>query len=191
MGNPSQDIMYKKIIVPLDGSKLAECVLPHIESISRGFVIEEVVLITAIERVASLLPKDQVSKLSANSGTYQPAVAFTDRPYSERHFELDPSLKIPVVTGKVLKQGQRYLARVAEQLVKRGMQIGITILMGEAAEQIVDFAGKEKADLIVMASHGRSGFSRWAMGSVAEKVFQGSNVPILLVKASPEETRMR
>ncbi len=60
--------------------------------------------------------------------------------------------------------------------------------MGEAAEQIVDFAGKEKADLIVMASHGRSGFSRWAMGSVAEKVFHGSSIPILLIKAPPEET---
>ena len=60
--------------------------------------------------------------------------------------------------------------------------------MGEAAEQIVDFAGSEKADLIIMASHGRSGFSRWAIGSVAEKVFHGSNVPILLVKASSEGT---
>ena len=66
--------------------------------------------------------------------------------------------------------------------------MSITVLMGEAAEQIVDFAGSEKADLIIMASHGRSGFSRWAMGSVAEKVFHGSNIPILLVKASPAET---
>ena len=59
--------------------------------------------------------------------------------------------------------------------------------MGEAAEQIVDFAIEEKAELIIMASHGRSGFSRWAMGSVAEKVFHGSSVPILLVKAKAEE----
>jgi len=43
-------------------------------------------------------------------------------------------------------------------------------------EQIVDFAIEEKAELIIMASHGRSGFSRWAMGSVAEKVFHGSSV---------------
>jgi nucleotide-binding universal stress UspA family protein len=42
-----------------------------------------------------------------------------------------------------------------------------------------------------MASHGRSGFSRWAMGSVAEKVFHGSSVPILLVKASPQEMGIR
>ena len=180
--------MYKKIIVPLDGSKLAECVLPHIESITKGSGTEEVVLITVTERVASLIPKDDTSKTATDSGAFQPAVAFADRPYSGRHFELDPSLKIPVVTGKMLKQGQRYLARVAEQLIKKGMKIGITVLMGEAAEQIVDFAGKEKVDLIVMASHGRSGFSRWAMGSVAEKVFHGSSIPVLLIKASPKET---
>jgi nucleotide-binding universal stress UspA family protein len=183
--------MYKKIVVPLDGSKLAECVLPHIEGITKGSGTEEVVLITVTERVASLMPKNEVSKPSADSVIFQPAVAFYDRPYSGRHFELDPALKIPVVTGKMLQQGQRYLARVAEHLIKKGIQTGITVLMGEAAEQIVDFAGKEKADLIVMASHGRSGFSRWTMGSVAEKVFHGSSIPILLIKASPEETGKR
>jgi nucleotide-binding universal stress UspA family protein len=98
---------------------------------------------------------------------------------------------MPVVTGKVLKQGQRYLAKIAEQLGKKDIKTGIAVLMGEAAEQIVDFTGDEKADLIIMASHGRSGFSRWAMGSVAEKVFHGSSVPILLVKASPQEMGMR
>jgi nucleotide-binding universal stress UspA family protein len=178
--------MYKKIIVPLDGSTLAECVLEHVESIAKGTATEEVILITVTERVAGLLLKDDV-KSSENSEECQPQAAFTDRPYSGKKFEIDPVLKIPLVTGKVLKQGQRYLSGVAEQLAKKGIKIGITVLMGEAAEQIVDFASCEKADLIIMASHGRSGFSRWAMGSVAEKVFHGSSVPILLVKAAPEE----
>ena len=87
----------------------------------------------------------------------------------------------------MLKQGQRYLAEVAEGLAKKGVKAGIAVMMGEAAEQIVDFARSENAELIIMASHGRSGFSRWAMGSVAEKVFHGSSVPILLVKAKAEE----
>ena len=183
--------MYKKIVVPLDGSKLAECVLPHIENIVKGSGTEEIILITVTERFAGLLPKNNANKPAENSGEFQPAVAFADRPYSARPFEIDPSLKIPVVTGKVLKQGQRYLAKIAEQLGKKGIKTGIAVLMGEAAEQIVDFTGDEKADLIIMASHGRSGFSRWAMGSVAEKVFHGSSVPILLVKASPQEMGIR
>ena len=177
--------MYKKIIVPLDGSEMAECVLPHVESIAKSSGTEEVILITVTERVASLVPKNDQGKLPANSEEFQPAVAFADRPYSGRHFEIDHTLKIPLVTGKILKQGQSYLAKVADQLAKKGVKIGITILMGEAAEQIVDFAGSEKADLIIMASHGRSGFSRWTVGSVAEKVFHGSSVPILLVKNLP------
>lgn len=180
--------MYEKVIVPLDGSKLAECVLPHIESIAKGCGTGEVILITVTERVTGLMPRVEHVEQPGSYEVHQPAVAFADRPYSARHFELDPSLKIPVVTGKMLKQGQKYLAKLAEHLQTRGVPSGIAVLMGEAAEQIVDFAGKENADLIVMASHGRSGFSRWAMGSVAEKVFRGSSVPILLVKASPDET---
>jgi nucleotide-binding universal stress UspA family protein len=180
--------MYKKIIVPLDGSKLAECVLPHIEDITKSGGTDEVILLTVTERVSGLLPKEADNKQSAEPGVCQPQVAYSDRPYSGRKFEIDPALKIALVTGKVLKQGQRYLSGVAEQLAKKGTKVGITVLMGEAAEQIVDFGCSEKADLIIMASHGRSGFSRWAMGSVAEKVFHGSSVPILLVKAAPQET---
>jgi nucleotide-binding universal stress UspA family protein len=181
--------MYKKIIVPLDGSKLAECVLPHVESIAKTSGTEEVILITVTERFNDMVRKNVLGKPSITSHEYKPAVAFTDRPYSGRHFEIDPALKIPLVSGKILKQGQVYLARIAEQLAKRGVKTGIAILMGDAAEQIVDFAGAEKADLIIMASHGRSGFSRWAVGSVAYTVFHGSSVPILLVKNIREELK--
>jgi nucleotide-binding universal stress UspA family protein len=181
--------MYNKIIVPLDGSELAECVLPHVESIAKNFGTEEVILITVTERVASLVSKSEHGKSPVNYIEFQPAIAFADRPYSGKHFEMDQSLKINLVTGKILKQGQSYLAKVAEKLSKTGVKTSIAILMGDAAEQIVDFAGSEKADLIIMASHGRSGFNRWAVGSVAEKVFHGSNVPIFLVKASLEEIR--
>ena len=181
--------MYKKIIVPLDGSALAECVLPHVENIAKSSGTEEVILVTVTERVAGLISKSDQSQSPADSEEFQPAIAFADRPYSGRNFEIDRSLKIPLVTGKITKQGQVYLARVADQLAKKGVKVGITILMGEAAEQIVDFAGSEKADLIIMASHGRSGFSRWTVGSVAEKVFHGSSVPILLVKNLPGEKK--
>ncbi len=179
--------MYKKIVVPLDGSELAECVLPHVENIAKAMGTEEVILITVMERVVDLTPKNTAVKSDSAVQESWTDIAFSDRPYTGKRFEFDPSLKIPVVTGKMLKQGQRYLAQVAEPLVKKGVKAGITVLMGEAAEQIVDFAADENADLIIMASHGRSGFTRWAMGSVAEKVFHGSKVPILLVKAKAVE----
>ena len=165
--------MYKRIVVPLDGSELAECVLPHVENIAKAMGTEEVILITVMERVIDLTPKNATGR---PSGTVQESftdIAFSDRPYTAKRFEFDASLKIPVVTGKMLKQGQRYLAQVAEPLTKKGIKAGITVLMGEAAEQIVDFASDENADLIIMASHGRSGFSRWAMGSVVKAKAEG------------------
>ena len=55
--------MYKKIIVPMDGSKLAECVLPHIENIAKGPGTEEIILVTVTERVSGLLPKDNANKI--------------------------------------------------------------------------------------------------------------------------------
>ena len=136
--------MYKKIVVPLDGSELAECVLPHVENIAKAMGTEEVILITVMERVVDLTPKKAAVKSDSAVQESWTDIAFSDRPYTGKRFEFDPSLKIPVVTGKMLKQGQRYLAQVAEPLVKNGVKAGITVLMGEAAEQIVDFAADEK-----------------------------------------------
>jgi nucleotide-binding universal stress UspA family protein len=51
------------------------------------------------------------------------------------------------------------------------------------AETIVDYANKNNFDLIVMATHGRTGLGRWALGSVADKVLTGANSPILLVRS--------
>ena len=56
-------------------------------------------------------------------------------------------------------------------------------MIGRAADRLVDFSEKNDIDLIVMASHGRSGVSRWAYGSVADKVFRASCVPVLMVRA--------
>jgi nucleotide-binding universal stress UspA family protein len=54
--------------------------------------------------------------------------------------------------------------------------------LGKPAEEIVNYATKNKVDLIIMASHGRAGVSRWAYGSVPDKVLRSSCVPVLLVK---------
>ena len=79
--------MYKKIIVPFDGSELAECVLPHVESIALSSGTEEVLLVTVTERYASF---KNTAKPADNYEDLQPSVAFSDRPYSARSFTLDP-----------------------------------------------------------------------------------------------------
>jgi nucleotide-binding universal stress UspA family protein len=77
-----------------------------------------------------------------------------------------------------------YLQRTAKRLEAKGITTSIKVLTGDPAEAIVSFAEKNPFDIIIMASHGRSGVSRWAIGSVADKVFRASSVPVLMVKAS-------
>jgi nucleotide-binding universal stress UspA family protein len=86
----------------------------------------------------------------------------------------------------MLASGKRpgvYLQRAAKKLEAKGVTVNIKVLTGDPAEAIVSFAEKGPCDLIVMASHGRSGVTRWAIGSVADKVFRASTVPVLMVKA--------
>jgi nucleotide-binding universal stress UspA family protein len=81
------------------------------------------------------------------------------------------------------KQAQRYLNRVAKGLEAKGIKTETLVLLGNPAEEITLNAKHYGADLIIMASHGRSGISRWTHGSVADKVFRASSAPVLMVRA--------
>jgi len=150
--------MYKKILVPLDGSKLAESVLPHVESLARCSPGAEVMLVSVTERVSGFSAVDDSSK-----------------PSGER--------LIPEAVGKEERQARKYLDRIAKPLSGKGIKVLTEVLLGKPADEIILFAVNENCDLIIMASHGRSGPSRWTHGSVAEKVFRSNCAPILMVKA--------
>ena len=153
--------MFQKILVPLDGSKLAECALPYAEEIARGCNTNSVVLISVTERLSG----------QTSAPEMQAAYRATDR--------TDLSGAGPDVTvtfGKLEKQAQKYLARWMKSRAAKG-------ITAQAAQEIAKYAKDNEVDLIVMSSHGRSGPSRWTHGSVAEKVFRASCVPILMVRA--------
>ena len=157
--------MYQKIVVPLDGSKLAECVLPHVEAIANGCSTEEVILVTVTERIVA---STGVTTLAQPEGTLPP---------------LHPVIEVPAAIGKKQRQGERYLKRIAKRLQKKGIKVQTEVLLGNPAEEIASFAEQAGSGLILMASHGRSGPSRWAHGSVADKVFRASCAPVLMVRA--------
>ena len=157
--------MYKKVIVPLDGSKLAECVLPHVESITAGCNTEDVVLVTVTERIVGA---STVKYPTAPQASLPAAV---------------PVIRVPLAVGKKQRQGERYLKRIARRLKKGKINVSTEVLLGDPADEITTFANNNEADLILMASHGRSGISRWTHGSVADRVFRASKVPILMVRA--------
>ncbi len=164
--------MYNKILVPLDGSKLAECALPHAELLAKGCDTADVILVSVTERVQvyTVLEGDGHPISAPAGGWVQPS-----KPLGQR--------LVPEVFGKEEKQAQKYLDRIAKTLTAKGINVRTEVLLSKPAEAIVDHAKRSGCDLIVMATHGRSGPSRWAYGSVADKVLRSSCVPVLLIRA--------
>ena len=78
--------------------------------------------------------------------------------------------------------GEKYLNRVSNRLSEKGIAVTTRIVSGDPAQQIINVAAHEKADLIAMSTHGRSGIARFVMGSVADKILHASNLPMWLVR---------
>jgi len=76
-----------------------------------------------------------------------------------------------------------YLKKICSRLSDRGISTGYEIRTGAAAEGIIDLADEMNADIVAMSTRGRSGVSRWTLGSVAEKVLLGGDTPLLLVRS--------
>ena len=149
----------RTMLVLLDGSELAESVLPHVEALAkqRGAELVDVVLLRVCE--PPVIPSDY------------PA----DMPLSwEEH--------VKQITDHVKQVSAHYLAGVEKRLTDAGLRVRSEVLMGQPADEIIDYAEKNLFSLIVMSTHGFSGLSRWEYGSVADKVLHGASTPIFLVR---------
>jgi nucleotide-binding universal stress UspA family protein len=158
--------MYQKILVPLDGSKLAECALPHVEELAKGCDTGQVILVSVTERIEGY-------KVVGNH----------TRTLGEQLTPGAGERRISETVGKLERQARRYLGRVAKTLEAKGIKVLTEVLLGKPAEEIALYAANNGCDLIIMSSHGRSGPSRWARGSVADKIIRASSVPVLLIRA--------
>jgi nucleotide-binding universal stress UspA family protein len=87
------------------------------------------------------------------------------------------------LAGELKAEAGSYVDGVVARLVNEGVKARRILCEGPAAEMILEAAARENADLIAMATHGRTGLARWAMGSVAEKILRASEVPVLLMKS--------
>ena len=174
---------YNKIIVPLDGSKLAESVLPHAEKIAKGCTIPKIILVTITEPIRVKTPRGQrIEQLPAR---YQAPIIYYGSVQGGGigGLVVPGSISdLPVTIGKMAKTGYNYLSRIAEKLQNGGIQVSVALLIGDLAEEITRFAEEEEADLIIMASRGRTSLRRWDVGNAAAKVFRSTNIPILMVK---------
>jgi nucleotide-binding universal stress UspA family protein len=139
-------MMYKRIVVPLDGSELAEAALPYAEELAARL----------------------------GSGITLIHVYESD---DEKHHRM-PELYIQ----KMVETTKRGVKKRLPAGRKEGVQAGSALLAGHTAEQIVDYADREGAGLIVMATHGRSGIRRWVLGNVASKVARAAKMPVFLIR---------
>ena len=152
--------MYNKILVPLDGSELAECVLPHVESIAKGCNTTSVIFIRVVEPV--VLPVADGEYFSSNVWT-----------------QIESQEKATAVN---------YLNDVVNRVQYEGINVEAKVILGRVAESIVDFVVKNEIDLIIIATHGRSGVNRWLRGSVANRVLHAIRSPILIIPP-PEQSQ--
>lgn len=183
--------MYKKLIVPLDGSDLSEVAIPHAAEIAKSCNVSKVFLVSVTEQIKGTVSRGLVAKETTSAREYhmpptsQPIPFGTTYPASSGVVYLhDPGAQkeITANVGRMAKTAWTYLSRKSSELEKQGIDAEIRVLVGNPAEEIIRFADEEKADMIIMASRGKSGFNRWEMGNIADKVIRASQVPVLLVK---------
>jgi nucleotide-binding universal stress UspA family protein len=143
--------MYKKILVPLDGSELAKKALDQAEKLAKTFDAEIILF-----QVVPFMP-----------------------------IYGSPELVTPLIVDEKHKEAaEKYLLNLAEELKKKGLKVRSTVRTGQVvAMEIIDFAKESGVDLIVMCTHGRSGITRWVLGSVAFKVLTRAEAPILLIRS--------
>jgi nucleotide-binding universal stress UspA family protein len=146
-------MMTSQILVPLDGSALAERALACAVMLAQG-LSADLVLFRAVS-----VPPDLTDVLR------------------------DVPQGVEAQMEQLEAGACEYLSQVASRLKTLGLNVRTVVEWGPAAEEIVDYAEQEDIQQIVMATHGYSGISRWRHGSVAERVLQSASVPVLLVRA--------
>jgi nucleotide-binding universal stress UspA family protein len=151
-------IEFKRFLVPLDGSPLAERALPAALALAQKFASQIILL-----RVLDIpVPTPPTSHPEVTIGWVREA-----RQYAHQ-------------------EAKSYLEALQGELGRQGIKTRILLRDTAPAEDILDVAGAEDIDLIIMSSHGRGGLARWTFGSVAEKVAHHSPCPVLLIRQKAE-----
>ena len=145
--------MYKKILVPLDGSGRAEKILPHVEELAHCFGAT-VVFMEVVEPVPVIVDSNE---------------AVLTMQLDELRLRED--------------EARGYLKARVGEFQGRSITASMRLMHGPVVDAICDAAVAEDVDLVAMASHGRGGLARVVYGSVAEGVLQHLDRPLLLIRA--------
>lgn len=143
--------MYEKILVPLDGSKLSECVIDQVRMMAKGCKIPKIVLLQVVEPMrpsATIYVGDEVAK---------------------------------DVQKKSVAAAHEYLSYAGGSLRTSCGGMETVVLEGNPSHEILEYAKSHGIDLIAMSTHGETGFVRWAVGSVTRNVMDAWAGPLLTI----------
>ncbi|MBW2631953.1 MAG: universal stress protein [Deltaproteobacteria bacterium] len=150
--------MSEKILIPLDGSTLGEAALRYVEERTSKLALgkkTEVVLFQVITPVTYTVVAGESVEI----------------PYTESELE------------QIKKMAMDYLSEAGKDLKSKGAVVECKVAFGtSSADEIIKAEGEVKADLVAMSTHGRHGITRWAFGSVTDKVLRGGKIPVLMVR---------
>jgi nucleotide-binding universal stress UspA family protein len=149
--------MYRKILVPLDGSGRAEAILPHVQSIASQFGSTVLFLVVVESGPAMIDPTD------ARVNNYIDEL--------QRRAE----------------EAKTYLTARRGEFRQMGLETNMVVMQGPVVDSIITVAENENVDLIAMASHGRTGLARVFYGSVASGVLNRVDRPLLLIRSKRDE----
>ncbi len=147
--------MYKKVLVPLDGSELAECALPYVINLVKSGNVGEVIILSVYTAHINFMPTEY------NYG----GLGYTD------------------LKEKVREYSIAYLDDVETRLSAEGVKVKTqSVESTRPAKVISEYVQKMGVDLIIIATHGYTGLEKMMFGSVALEVLHNSRVPVLLVR---------
>ncbi len=152
--------MGEKILIPLDGSVVGEAALPYVMDLLSKLSSEvkmEVTLLQVVPLMMHYIVADEIGAQMA---------------YTEEEVE------------QAKAKAVAYLNEAGQEFESKGIAVQIRTVVGNAADEILKIADEIDADLVAMSTHGRSGISRWAFGSIADRVLRGGTRPVLVVRAA-------
>jgi nucleotide-binding universal stress UspA family protein len=155
------DAPFHRVLIPLDGSSVAESVLPYARRLAGGG--SHLILVQVV--------------------TPTPVAAALEAPASAQIIaEADERARV---------DAQAYLERMSDRLRRDGREVTALVLLGDPATVITNVAREHAVELIAMTTHGRTGLSRLMFGSVAEHVLRHAPVPVFLVRVAEEAEARR
>ncbi len=155
--------MFERILVCLDGSKLAEQIMPY-----------------ATEEAIRFQGKLVLFQVVQEPITFSPGFP------GEAPVPIETDAMIER-TKEALDRTGEYLEKLAAPLRKKGIQVETVAIPGRPGEAILDYANTNSMGLITIATHGRGGLRRVVFGSVADHVLRESGLPVLVIRPQDEK----